>query len=80
MSSATAASIAISNNDGLTFGNIIMTVLVDDEVAERCVIYPMIPGTQRLESAQLSELQKVAGYTAPSDPLQPNLITTDRTS
>ena len=80
MSSATAASIAVSHHDGLTFGNIIMTVLVDDEVAERCVIYPMIPGTQRLESAQLSELQKVAGYTAPSDPLQPNLITTDRTS
>tara|TARA_B110000037_G_scaffold23629_1_gene27022 strand:+ start:55 stop:2502 length:2448 start_codon:yes stop_codon:yes gene_type:complete len=80
MSSATAASIDVSHNDGLTFGNIIMTVLVDDEVAERCVIYPMIPGTQRLESAQLSELQKVAGYTAPSDPLQPNLITTDRTS
>ena len=80
MSSATAASIAVSHHDGLTFGNIIMTVLVDDEVAERCVIYPMIPGTQRLESAQLSELQKVAGYTAPFDPLQPNLITTDRTS
>ncbi len=80
MSSATADSLEVSHDDGLTFGNIIMTVLVDDKVAEGCVIYPMIPGTQRLESAKLSELQKVTDYTAPSDPLQPSLITTDRTS
>ena len=38
-----------------------MTVLVDDEVAERCVVYPMIPGTQRLGSAQLSEITKSGG-------------------
>ena len=80
MSSATAASLEVSHHDGLAFGDIIMTVLVDDEVAERCVVYPMIPGTEALGSAQLSGLQKVAGYTAPSDPLRPSLITTDRTS
>ncbi len=80
MSSATAASLEVSHHDGLAFGDIIMTVLVDDEVAERCVVYPMIPGTEALGSAQLSELQKVAGYTSPSDPLRPSLITTDRTS
>ena len=80
MSSATAAGLELSHQDGLAFGDIIMTVLVDDEVAERCVVYPMIPGTEALGSARLSELQKVADYTAPADPLRPNLITTDRTS
>jgi NADH-quinone oxidoreductase subunit G len=80
MSSATAASLEVSHQDGLAFGDIIMTVLVDDQVAERCVVYPMIPGTEALGSARLSGLQKVAGYTAPSDPLRPSLITTDRTS
>ena len=80
MSSATAASLKVSHQDGLAFGDIIMTVLVDDEVAERCVVYPIIPGTEALESARLSGLQKVAGYTAPADPLRPSLITTDRTS
>jgi NADH-quinone oxidoreductase subunit G len=80
MASATAAGLEVSHQDGLAFGDIIMTVLVDDEVAERCVVYPMIPGTEALGSARLSELQKVADYTAPADPLRPNLITTDRTS
>jgi len=68
------------HHDGLGYGDLIMTVLVDDEVADHCVIYPMIPDTPRLGSAQLSRLQKVAGYTAPSNPLRPSLITTDRTS
>ena len=80
MSSATAAGLQVAHHDGLGYGDLIMTVLVDDEVADHCVIYPMIPDTQRLGSAQLSRLQKVAGYTAPSDPLRPSLITTDRTS
>ena len=80
MSSATAAGLQVAHHDGLGFGDLIMTVLVDEEVADHCVIYPMIPDTQRLGSAQLSRLQKVAGYTAPSDPLRPSLITTDRTS
>jgi NADH-quinone oxidoreductase subunit G len=80
MSSATAASLEVSHQDGLAFGDIIMTVLVDDEVAEHCVVYPMIPGTEALGSAQLSGLQKVADYTAPADPLRPSLITSDRTS
>lgn len=80
MSSATAAGLKVAHHDGLGFGDLIMTVLVDEQVADDCVIYPMIPGTQRLATAQLSELQKVTGYTPPSDPLRPSLITTDRTS
>ena len=80
MSSATAANLEVSHQDGLAFRDIIMTVLVDDEVADNCVVYPMIPGTEALGSAQLSGLQKVADYTAPADPLRPSLITTDRTS
>lgn len=78
MTNATANSLNVSHHDGIALGDITMTVLIDEDVAEGCVIYPLTPGMRTLSSASLSSLKKVEGYTPPSDPLRPSVIASDR--
>ena len=80
MSTATAASLGVAHRDGLAFDDLTMTVLIDEAVVDGCVVYPQLAGTRALVTATLSSLKKVPDYIAPSNPLQPNVITTDRTS
>lgn len=80
MNSATATSMGLSHRDGVSSLELQMTVLIDDDVAEGCVIYPLIPATAGLATLNLSDLKKIDDYQAPLDPLKPALITTDRTS
>jgi NADH-quinone oxidoreductase subunit G len=78
MCSNTASQLKLDHLDGVAFGDIIMTVLIDEAVADQCVIYPIVPATIGLAGGRLSSLKKVEGYRAPADPLHPQVITTDR--
>jgi NADH-quinone oxidoreductase subunit G len=78
MNRATAQSLGVGDRDGIACNNHEMTVIIDEGVAENCVIFPALPGTSDLFTATLSELEKVDGHVAPADPIRPSIITTDR--
>ena len=59
--------------------NIEFSVIVDQEVATNCVIYPMIPQTASLAGATPADLKRIPGWQGPADPLRPDVILTDRT-
>ena len=54
-----------------------MMVLVDDDVAEGCLIYPSIPATTALAGVASTEFTTIEGWTAPSEAVKASLITTD---
>ena len=80
MNQDTASSLGVDHRDGILFEDIEMTVLIDNEVAEQCVIYPMLPGMAHIADQTLSDLKRIDNFTAPADPLRPAIITSDRTS
>lgn len=79
MNQDTAASLGVSHRDGLLVADIEMTVLIDDQVAERCVIYPMLPGLSHLADMSLIDARRIEDFNAPADPLRAAIISTDRT-
>lgn len=80
MNEETSRSIGVGPGDGILAGGLELAVLVDDEVAEQCVIYPILPGTGHLADLNLSDARRIDGFKAPSDPMRPAIITSDRTS
>jgi len=80
MNQDTASSLGVGHRDGILVEDIEMTVLIDNEVAEQCVIYPMLPGMAHIADQTLADLKRIDNFTAPADPLRPAIITSDRTS
>ncbi len=80
MNRAMAESLGVNQGDGLAAGNVQMTVLIDERVADGCVAYPQISETVDVAGAAISDLKPVTDFNGPADPLRPSLITTDRTS
>ena len=54
-----------------------MMVLVDDDVAEGCLIYPSIPATTALAGVASADFTAIEGWIAPSEAVKASLITTD---
>lgn len=79
MNTDTARLLNVAHRDGLQCGRHVLTVLIEDDVAENCIIYPVLPELSGIEKIALSQLQRIDGYEAPGDPMRPSLIMTDRT-
>ena len=83
MNARTATALGLSAGDGLACQlpgkRIELSVILDDEVATQCVVYPKLEQTRGLADATLGNLQRIPGWQGPKDPLRPDLILTDRT-
>ena len=77
MNSTTASSLALTHRGGAKCRDIEMMVLVDDDVAEGCLIYPSIPATTALAGVASTDFTAIEGWTAPSEAVKASLITTD---
>ena len=81
MNRTMAESLGVEHGGGLgcetESAEVQLTVLIDEGVADGCVVYPYIGQTIGLGEARISDLKPVANYQSPRDPLRPNLITTD---
>lgn len=80
MNSETALLLGVRDRDGIGALGFVMTVLIREDIADNCVVYPLLPGTARLSTATLSMLKRVDGHSPPPDPMRPALIATDRTA
>jgi len=80
MSEDTANALGVGHRDGVLISEMEMTVLIDNEIADQCVIYPMLPGMAHIADQSLSDVERIENFTAPADPLRPAIITSDRTA
>ena len=83
MHTKTATALGLSAGDGLACQlpdkKIELNVILDDEVATHCLVYPKIEQTRGLADATPEHLQLIPGWQGgPKDPLRPELILTDR--
>ncbi len=83
MNTETATTLGVSGGDGLAcqlpHKRIELSVILDDDVAAHCLVYPKLVQTIGLADVAPGDLQRIAGWQGPKDPLKPNLILTDRT-
>ena len=84
MSLNIANSLGVIAGDGVRCetneGDLKLAVIVDLDLADHCLIYPLITATHQLNGRESIELTKASEWTADTNPLTPNVITTDRTS
>jgi len=83
MNSMTAAGLELEAGAGVScntdLGEVQLTVLIDDQVADDCVLYPVIHETAGLAGKKTTDFSVIADWDGPADPLRPDVIATDRT-
>jgi len=77
INSATAASLSLVNRGGVKCGDLQMTVLIDSQVADGCLVYPLIPATNMITGASLSDFVAIDDWHPVDDARQASIITSD---
>jgi hypothetical protein len=82
MNDTSAKQLQVKSNDGLQYQlgdvEIQFAVLVDDDIPDGCLVYPIIPETRCLINVDKIELNPIVGFVPKTR--SPNLIATDRVS
>jgi NADH-quinone oxidoreductase subunit G len=82
MNDTSAKQLQVKSNDGLQYQlgdvEIQFAVLVDDDIPDGCLVYPIIPETRCLINVDKIELSPIVGFVPKTR--SPNLIATDRVS
>ncbi|MFT6434498.1 MAG: NADH-quinone oxidoreductase subunit G [Candidatus Azotimanducaceae bacterium] len=79
MNTATALSLGLIHRSGVKCHDVEMIVLIEDDVADGCLIYPLIRATSALAGAAPSDFITIDNWVTPENVNRESLITTDGT-